>query len=98
MREVDHGRDLSVVNTSLVQFGVDVLGNPVGRPTPPEIVADDPCHPDDGGFVAVRPREAHRAQLSKLAVINGIGSRNRSAGNQGSANHRGDGQCRQPTR
>lgn len=35
MREVDHGRDLSVVNASLVQFGVDVLGNPVGRPTHP---------------------------------------------------------------
>lgn len=65
MREVDHGRDLSVVNASLVQFGVDVLGNPVGRPTSPEVVADDACHPDDGGFVAVRPREAHRAQLSK---------------------------------
>ena len=41
MCEVDHRRDLSVVNASLVQFGVDVLGNPVWRPTPPEIVADE---------------------------------------------------------
>ena len=41
--------------------------------------------------MALRPSEAHGVQLSKVAVINGIGGRNRSASNQGGADHRGDG-------
>jgi hypothetical protein len=36
--------------------------------------------------------------LSEVCVIGGIGSRNRSASNQGSANHHGDGKSGQPAR
>ena len=74
------------------------LGNLVVRPTPPEIVADEVRHPDEGLLVARRPSEAEALQLSEVPVINGIGSRNRSASNQGSANHHGDGQSGQPAR
>jgi hypothetical protein len=89
--EVHHGCDLSVVNASAVQVGVDVLGNMVWRPTPPEIVADELGHPDDGLLVALRPSEAEALELSEVAVIDGIGSRNRRASDQGSAGHNGDG-------
>ena len=58
MRGVHHGSDLSERNTILVQVGVYVLGNVVWRPTPPEIVADEVCHPDEGLLVARRPSEA----------------------------------------
>jgi hypothetical protein len=85
MCEVHHGCDLSVVNASAVQVGVDVLGNLVWRPTPPEIeiVADELGHTDDGLLVALRPSEADGLQLSEIPVIDLIGSRNRSASNQG---------------
>jgi hypothetical protein len=43
---------------------VDVVGNLLWRPTPPEIVADEVRHPDDGLVVARRPSEAEGAQLS----------------------------------
>ena len=62
-----------------------LLGNLVWRPTPAEIVADELRHPDDGLLAALRPSEAGGAQLSEVSVIGGIGSRNRSASNQGSA-------------
>jgi hypothetical protein len=77
---------------------VDVLGNLVWRPTPPEVVADEVRHPDHGGVVVRRPSEANGAQLSEVCVISGIGIRNRSASNQGSASHNGDGQSGQPAR
>ena len=48
MCEADHGCDLSEGNASRVQGGVDVLGNLVIRPTPPEVVADEVRHPDEG--------------------------------------------------
>jgi hypothetical protein len=98
MCEVHHGSDLSERNAIRVQVGVDLLGNLVVRPAPPEIVADEVRHPDDGLFVARRPSEAEGAQLIEVPVIDGIGSRNRSASNQGSASHNGDGQSGQPAR
>jgi hypothetical protein len=90
--EVHHGCALSERNVFWVQVGVDLLGNLVIRPTPPEIVADEVRHPDDALVVAGRPSEAKAAQLIEVRVINGIGSRNRSGSNQGSANHHGDGE------
>src|ERR1700757_177867 len=86
MCEADHGCDLAERNASRVQGGVDVLGNLVIRPTPPEVVADEVRHPDEGLVVIRWPSEAHGAQLSEVRVISGIGSRNRSVTNQGSAN------------
>jgi hypothetical protein len=77
---------------------VDVLGKPVWRKTPPEIVADELRHPDEGVVVVRRPSEAGGAQLSEVCVTRGIGSRNRSAGKQGSASRHGDGKSRQPAR
>jgi hypothetical protein len=77
---------------------MDVLGNLVIRPTPPEIVADESPHPGEGGVVVRRPTEAGGAQLSEVCVISGIGGRNRSARNQGSASQNGDGQSDQPAR
>jgi hypothetical protein len=61
MRDVHHGSDLSETNAVLIQVGVDVLGNVVWRPTPPEIVADEVGHPDEGLLVAGRPSEAGAA-------------------------------------
>jgi hypothetical protein len=46
------------MNAVLVHVGVDVLGNVIWRPTPPEIVADEVRHPDEGLLVARRPSEA----------------------------------------
>jgi hypothetical protein len=91
MCEVHHGSDVSQRSACRVQVGVDVVGYLLWRPTPPEIVADEVRHPDEGFVVARRPSEAHGAQLSEVRVISGIGSRNRSVGNQGSANNHGDG-------
>ena len=98
MCEVHHGSDLSQVNVIRVQVGVDTLGDVVWRPTPPEIVADEVRHPDDGLLVALGPGEAEGAQLIELAVISGIGGRNRTASSQGSAGHDGDGKSGQPAR
>src|ERR1700733_2076662 len=98
MCEVHHGSDLSQRNAIRVQVGMYVLGNMVWRPTPPEIVADEVCHPDEGILVARRPSEAEAAQLSEVPVIGGIGTSTRSASNQGSADHHGDGQSGQPAR
>jgi hypothetical protein len=96
--EVHHGCDLSVMNVPAVQVGVDVLGNLVVRPTRPEIVADELRHPDESLLVARRPSEAEALQLSEVPVIDGIGSRNRRASNQGSASHNGNGESGQPAR
>jgi hypothetical protein len=87
---------LSDLNAVRVQVAVYVLGNMVWRPTPPEIVADEVCHPDEGLLVALRPSEAEAAQLSEVRVISGIGTSTRSASNQGSAKRYGDGQSGQP--
>jgi hypothetical protein len=59
--EVHHGSDLSERNAVLVQVRVDLLGNVVWRPTPPEIVADEVRRPDEGLLVARRPSEAGAA-------------------------------------
>jgi hypothetical protein len=73
------------------QEGMDVVGNRVWRVTPPVVITDEVRHRDDG-LVAVRgPSNAEGAQLSEVRVISGIGSRNPSVSNQGSANHHGDG-------
>lgn len=96
--ELHHGCDLSVVNAPAVQVGVDALGNVVVRPTPPEIVADEVSHPDEGLLLARRPSEADALQSSEVPVIDGIGSRNRRATNQGSASHNGNGESGQPAR
>ena len=98
MCEVHHGCDVSQRGACRVQVGVDVVGNLLWRPTPPEIVTNEVRHPDEGLLVARRPSEADTAQLSEVRVINGIGSRSRSARNQGSANHHGDGQSGQQAR
>src|SRR5580693_4516968 len=96
--EVHHGSDLSDCNAVRVQVGVHVLGNMVWRPTPPDIVADEVCHPDEGLLVALRPSEAEAAQLSEVRVISGTGTSTRSSRNQGSAKKHGDGQSGQPAR
>jgi hypothetical protein len=93
-----HGMDISERNVSRVQGGVDVLGNLVIRPTPHDVVADEAPSRGEGVVVVRRPSEAGGAQLSEVGVISGIGSRNRSASNQGSASHNGDGQDGQPAR
>jgi len=98
MRDAHHGCDLPECNFPRVQICVDVLGNLVVRPTPPEIVADEPTHPGEGGVVVRRPVEADGAQLSEVSIIGGIGSGNRGVTNQGSASHDGDGQSGQPAR
>jgi hypothetical protein len=90
MCDADHGGDVSDRNAPRVQVGVDVLGNLVWRPAPAEIVANELRHPDHGGVVSGRPGEACGAQLSKVCVISGIGSRNRSAREEGGADHCGD--------
>ena len=77
---------------------MDLLGNLVIIPTHKEVVADEAPHPDEGAVVVWRSREADGAQLGEVCVINGIGGRDRCIGNQGSANHHGDGQCGQPAR
>jgi hypothetical protein len=79
------------MNAPAVQIGVDALGNLVWSPTPPEIVADELRHSDEGLLVALRPSEAEALQLSEVPVIDGIGGRNRLASNQGSASHNGNG-------
>ena len=91
MCDVHHGSDVSQRDACRVQIGVDVVGNLLWRPTPPEIVADEVCHPDEGLVVAWWPSNADAAQLSEVSVINGVGGRSRSVGNQGGANHHGDG-------
>jgi hypothetical protein len=98
MCEAHHGSDLSERNVSRVQSGVDLLGNLVIRPTRNEIVTDEAPHPSEGAVMVRRPSDAGRAQLSEVCVIGGIGSRNRSASNQRSANHHGDGKSAQPAR
>lgn len=96
MCEVHHGSDLSERNAILVQVGVYVLGNVVWRPTPPEIVADEPPHPDEGVVVIRRPGEPDGAQLSEVSVIKRTGDRTRHTSNQGGANHHGDDQSGEP--
>jgi hypothetical protein len=86
------------MNARAVQVGVDALGNLVWSPTPPEIVADELRHPDEGLLVARRLSEAEALQLSEVPAIDGIGSRNPRPSNQGSASPDGDGQFGQPAR
>jgi hypothetical protein len=75
---------------------VDLLGDLLIRPTPAEIVADQAAHPGKRGLMVRRPTEADGAQLGEVCVVGGIGGRDRSAGNQGSASHDRDGQDGQP--
>jgi hypothetical protein len=85
MRDAHHGCDVPDPNVSRVQVGVDVLGNLLKRPTPPEVVADEAAHPGEGVVVVRRPSHADAAQLREVCIINGIGSRNRSARKQSNA-------------
>ena len=98
MREIHHRRDVAERDVSGVQVGVNVRGDLVWRPTPPEVVTDELPHPDQRRLVALGPRETEAAQLSQVRVVNGIGGRDRDAGEQGSANRKGDGQFGQPAR
>jgi len=91
MGDVDHGSDVVHADVIRVQVGVDVVGNLLWRPTPPEVVADEQRRPDKRLLVARRPSQAGAAKLIEVCVTGGIGSRSRSASNQGSANHRGNG-------
>src|ERR1700761_4627825 len=98
MRDVHQGSDVVHMDVVRVQVRVDAVGNLLWRPTPPEIVADKESHPDECLLVALRPSKAGATQLVEVRVASGIGCCSRSASNQGSANYRGDGQCRQPAR
>ena len=44
MRDVDHRTDVSQRDAVRVQVGVDVVGDLLWGPTPPEIVADQVRH------------------------------------------------------
>ena len=98
MRDVHHGSDVVHMDVVRVQVGVDVVGNLLWRPTPPEIVTDKESRPDECPLVAVRPSEAGATQLSEVRVSSGIGSRSRGAGKQGSAGNYRDGESGQPAR
>jgi transposase len=96
--EAHHGFDVFERNASRAQKGVDVVGNRVWRVTPPVVITDEVRHREDGLVAVWGPSQAEGAQLSEVRVISGIGSRYRSASNQGSANHHGDGKPGQPAR
>ena len=96
--EAHHGCDVPERNASPAQGGVDVLSNRVWRITIPAIVADLVRHVDDVGVLRRRPSEAEGVHSCDECVIMGVGSRNRSASNQGSASHHGDAKSGQPTR
>ena len=96
MCDAHHRLDLANRHTPRVQSGVHLTGNLLIRPTPPEIVADEPSHPDQGGVVLRRPGEADTAQLREVCVIKRARSRTRSTGNQGSAGQQWDDQSGQP--
>lgn len=95
-RDVHHGSDVVHMDIVRVQVGVNVVGDLLRRPTPPEIVTDEVSRPDERVLVAVGPREAGAAQLIEVCVIPGIGRRNRSAGNQGSGGDHRDGESGKP--
>jgi len=97
MRDVDHGSDVVNGDVIRVQVGVDLVGNLLWRPTPPEIVADEQRRPDKRLLVAVRPSQAGGAKLTEVCVSGGIGSRSRGATNQAGSNHRGNSQRCEPT-
>jgi len=78
------------------QGGVNVCGNRVRRFSSHAICADLVAHGDDVGVVSRRPSKAERVHFAEECVIGGIRDRNRSARNQGSANHHGDRQSGQP--
>ena len=62
--DVHHRTDVAQRDAVRVQIGVDVVCDLLWRPTPPEIVADEVCHPDERLVVARRPSNADAAQLS----------------------------------
>ena len=95
MRKVHHRRDISECDASAIQVGVDVLGNLLRRPAPPEVVADEVGHADHALIVLRRPGEADGAQLSEISVADGIGARTRSASEQSGSSHNGDSQSGQ---
>jgi hypothetical protein len=95
-RDVHHGSDVVHTDAIRVQGGVDAVGDMLWRPTPPEIVTDEVSRADERVLMAVGPREARATQLIEVSVIPGIGSRNRSAGNQGGAGDHRDGKSGQP--
>src|ERR1700757_4072658 len=68
MCEGHHGSDVCQRDVSRVQGGVDLLGNLVVGPTPPEIVADEAPHPGERSVVVRRPSEAGGAQLGKVCI------------------------------
>jgi hypothetical protein len=75
---------------------VDVLGSRIWRVTPPFVVTDEVRHGDDGLIAVRRKIDTERAQLSEVRVIGGIGARNRTASNQRSASHHGNGKSGYP--
>ena len=96
MCQAHHRLNLSDRNASPIEGGVDLIGDLLIGPTPPEIVADEPPHPDEGVVVIRRPGEPDGAQLSEVSVIKRTGSRTRRTSNQGSARHHEDDQSGQP--
>jgi hypothetical protein len=96
MRDAHHCLNLSDRHASRVQGGVDLVGDLFIGPTPPEIVADEPPHPDEGVVVLGRPGEADGTQLGEVSVVKGTGDRARRTSNQGRGGHHGDDQSGQP--
>jgi hypothetical protein len=47
MGDVHHGSDVVDPDVFRVQVGVDLVGDGLWRPTPPEIVADEVRHSDE---------------------------------------------------
>jgi len=96
VRGVDHRSDIQQRHAPLVQVVVNVVGDLLWLPTPSEVVADEVRLTDERLIRIGRPSKADSAQLCEVGVISGSGSRNRSATNQGSASHHGDGKSGQP--
>ena len=89
---VNHGSDVQQRDAPLVQVVVNVVGNHLWLPTPTEVVADVVRLRDECLFRLGRPIETDGVQCGEVCVILRVGSRNRSATNQGSASHHGDGE------
>lgn len=90
---VNHGSDVSQRDAPLVQVVVNVVGDHLWLPTPTEVVADVVRLRDECLFRLGWPIETDGAQCVEVCVIlRGGCSRNRSATNQGSASHHGDGE------
>ena len=90
---VNQRSNVSQRDAPLVQVVVNVVGDHLWLPTPTEVVADVVRLRDECLFRLWWPIETDGAQCVEVCVIlRGGCSRNRSATNQGSAGHHGDGE------